>query len=153
VQCSLSYNRKKGTLRGMHYQVEPREETKLVSCLSGSVYDVIIDLREDSATYCEWMALELTARAHPVLLYIPEGFAHGFQTLEDNTQVLYQISQFYSPDCARGVRWNDPRFNIRWPEDQRILSERDKQYPDFEAKATDLESEARIKHHQERIIR
>jgi dTDP-4-dehydrorhamnose 3,5-epimerase len=134
AQCNLSYNRKKGTLRGMHYQVAPREEAKLVSCVSGAIYDVIVDLRADSTTYCEWLAVELSARSRRRMLYIPEGFAHGFQTLADNTEVFYQISEFYAPEYARGVRWNDPAFGIQWPEDQRILSDRDRNYPDFTGK-------------------
>jgi dTDP-4-dehydrorhamnose 3,5-epimerase len=131
AQCNLSYNRKKGTLRGMHYQVAPREEAKLVSCISGAIYDVIVDLRADSTTYCEWLAVELNGRGYRRMLYIPEGFAHGFQTLEDNSEVFYQISEYYAPEYARGIRWNDPAFGIQWPEDQRILSERDRSYPDF----------------------
>lgn len=132
AQCSISYNRKKGTLRGMHYQVAPREEAKLVSCVSGAIYDVIVDLRADSATYCEWLAVELNARGHRRMIYIPEGFAHGFQTLEDDSEVFYQMSEVYAPEYARGIRWNDPAFAIRWPEDQRILSDRDRNFSDFE---------------------
>jgi dTDP-4-dehydrorhamnose 3,5-epimerase len=131
AQCNVSYNRKKGTLRGMHYQVAPREEAKLVSCVSGAIYDVVIDLRTGSRTYGEWMAVELsTLRAHR-MLYIPEGFANGFQTLEDDSQVFYQMSEFYAPEYARGIRWNDPAFCIRWPIDSYILSERDRHHPDF----------------------
>ena len=132
VQCNLSYNREKGTLRGMHYQVAPKEEAKLVSCTLGAIYDVIVDVRVDSPTYCEWLAVELSARGRGRLLYIPEGFAHGFQTLEDHTEVFYQMSEFYAPECARGVRWNDPTFGIQWPEGPRIMSERDRSYPDFD---------------------
>ena len=131
AQCDISYNRKKGTLRGMHYQVTPFGEAKLVICVSGSIYDVIIDLRPDSPTYCEWMAMELTARGPWRMLYVPENFAHGFQTLEDETQVFYQMSQLYHPESARGLRWNDPAFNIRWPDGQRIISEKDRSFPDF----------------------
>jgi dTDP-4-dehydrorhamnose 3,5-epimerase len=112
--------------------VAPRSEAKLVTCLAGSIYDVIIDLRADSTTYGEWLAVEL--RAHGRMLYIPEGFAHGFQTLEDNTEVFYQMSEFYSPESARGVRWDDPAFAIQWPEGPRILSERDRNYPDFDGR-------------------
>ena len=131
AQCNISYSRKKGTLRGMHYQVAPFGEAKLVICVSGSIYDVIIDLRPDSPTYCEWMAMELTARGPRHMLYVPENFAHGFQTLEDETQVFYQMSQLYHPESARGLRWNDPAFNIRWPDGQRIISEKDRSFPDF----------------------
>src|SRR5262249_35834055 len=131
AQCNLSYNRKRGTLRGMHYQITPRAEAKLVRCISGSIFDVIIDLRPESPTYCQWTAVELSARAEPTMLFVPEGFAHGFQTLQDDTEVMYQHSEFYSPDHARGIRWNDPAFGIQWPQDERIISERDRSYPDF----------------------
>ena len=131
AQCNISYNRKKGTLRGMHYQVAPYCEAKLVTCIAGSIYDVIIDLRANSNTYCQWLAVELSAHGVGGMLYIPEGFAHGFQTLEDNTEVFYQISEYYAPECARGIRWNDPFFAIPWPDGPRILSDRDKAYPDF----------------------
>jgi dTDP-4-dehydrorhamnose 3,5-epimerase len=131
AQCNLSYNHKKGTLRGMHYQVAPWEEAKLVSCVSGAIYDVIVDLRADSTTHCQWLAVELGARGRRRMLYIPEGFAHGFQTLEDDTEVFYQMSQFYVPESARGMRWNDPAFAIQWPDGPRILSARDMNYPDF----------------------
>jgi len=130
VQCNISYNKKKGTLRGMHYQVAPHEEAKLVSCLRGAIYDVIIDLRPDSPTYCKWFAMKLNSLNY-VVLYVPEGFAHGFQTLEDNTVVLYQISEFYHPECATGVKWNDPTFGIEWPLSVRIMSKKDMNYPDF----------------------
>ena len=132
AQCNISFNRKKGTLRGMHYQVAPHSEAKLVTCVAGSMYDVIIDLRADSATYRQWLAIELSARERN-MLYIPEGFAHGFQTLEGDTLVFYQMFQFYEPAASRGVRWDDPAFAIKWPEGPRTLSERDKNYPDFEA--------------------
>lgn len=133
VQCNLSYNRKRGTLRGMHYQIAPREEAKLVSCTSGRIYDVVIDLRANSATYCKWLAVELSARGRR-MLYVPEGCAHGFQTLEDDSQVFYQMSDFYARECVRGIRWNDPAFGIQWPEDPRIMSERDRDYPDFDGR-------------------
>jgi dTDP-4-dehydrorhamnose 3,5-epimerase len=138
AQCNISYNRKKGTLRGMHYQVSPYGEAKLVTCFAGSIYDVIIDLRPDSTTYCDWLATELSAHGRRNMLYIPEGFAHGFQTLEDNSEVFYQMSQFYVPGSAKGVRWNDPAFAIRWPECPPILSDRDKSYPDFHFGRTTL---------------
>lgn len=130
AQCNISYNKKKGTLRGMHYQVAPHEEAKLVSCIMGAVYDVIIDLRRDSPTKRQWLEVELTAD-NLRMLYIPEGFAHGFQTLEDNTVVFYQMSELYHQECARGVRWDDLAFGIVWPDDVRFISERDQQYPDF----------------------
>lgn len=131
AQCNISHNRKKGTLRGMHYQIAPHAEAKLVTCLAGSIYDVIIDLRPDSITYCHWLAVELSARRRRSLIYIPEGFAHGFQTLEDDTEVFYQMSQAYVPEAARGVRWNDPGFAIHWPDGPRTISVRDQNYPDF----------------------
>jgi dTDP-4-dehydrorhamnose 3,5-epimerase len=130
VQCNTSFNKLKGTLRGMHYQVTPHAETKLVRCTMGAVYDVIIDLRSDSATFKKHLAVELSA-ANRRMLYIPIGFAHGFQTLEDDTEVFYQMSEYYESECATGVRWNDPVFDIQWPEDNRIISSRDRQYPDF----------------------
>ena len=137
VQCNISYNKKKGTLRGMHYQAAPHEEAKIVSCIRGAIYDVIIDLRQNSPTHCQWFAVELTAHSSPLtapykMLYIPEGFAHGFQTLEDNTVVFYQMSEFYHPECARGVRWDDPAFGIEWPLPNPILSAKDLSYPDFQ---------------------
>ncbi|MCK5616562.1 dTDP-4-dehydrorhamnose 3,5-epimerase [Candidatus Pacearchaeota archaeon] len=130
AQCNVSSNRKKGMLRGMHYQVAPHQEAKLVSCLRGSIYDVIIDLRPDSPTYCTSMAVELSAKNYKAL-YIPEGFAHGFQTLEDDTVVFYQMSEFYYPECFRGIRWNDPSFGVNWPVPDPMLSERDRSHPVF----------------------
>lgn len=130
VQCSISYNKKKGTLRGMHYQIAPFGEVKLIRCTMGAIYDVIIDLRSDSPNYTKHLTSVLTA-SNRHMLYIPEGFAHGFQTLEDNTEVFYQMSQVYMPESARGVRWNDPVFGIQWPPDERIIADRDQQYPDF----------------------
>jgi dTDP-4-dehydrorhamnose 3,5-epimerase len=130
VQCSISFNNRKGTLRGMHYQVAPHAEAKLVRCAAGAVYDVIVDLRPDSRTFCRWYGVELTAENRRAL-FIPEGLAHGFLTLVDNTEVFYQMSEFYSPDCARGARWNDPAFDIRWPAPVVMMSPRDAAYPDF----------------------
>jgi dTDP-4-dehydrorhamnose 3,5-epimerase len=131
VQCSISFNRKKGTLRGMHYQTAPFEEAKVVRCTSGAIYDVIIDLRPWSPTYKQWLAVELSADNRK-MLYIPEGFAHGFQTVADNTEVFYQMSEFYHPECARGIRWDDPVFGIRWPEtEERIISPKDQNYPGY----------------------
>jgi dTDP-4-dehydrorhamnose 3,5-epimerase len=130
AQCSVSFNRKRGTLRGMHYQRAPHQEAKLVRCTAGAIYDVIVDLRHDSPTFAQWMGVELTD-TNRRMLYIPEDFAHGFQTLEDNTEVFYQISEFYEPDSAAGVRWDDPAFGIQWPTAERIISARDATYPDF----------------------
>ena len=130
VQCSTSFNEVKGTLRGMHYQAAPYAEAKLVRCTLGAIYDVIIDLRPDSASFMHWIAAELTADSRR-MIYLPEGFAHGFQTLEDRSEVYYQISQVYQPEYARGIRWNDPSFGIRWPLENPVLSTRDSQFPDF----------------------
>jgi dTDP-4-dehydrorhamnose 3,5-epimerase len=128
VQCSVSFNLKKGTLRGMHYQVTPHEEAKLVRCTRGSICDVAVDLRPTSPAFGKWTAEELTAD-NGRALYIPGGFAHGFQTLSDSTEVFYQMSEFYHPESARGVRWNDPTFGIIWPIPNPIISERDKNLP------------------------
>ena len=130
AQCNISYNAKKGTLRGMHYQTAPFEEAKLARCTAGAIFDVIIDLRPHSATFREWISVELDA-GNRRMLYIPEGFAHGFMTLKDNTEVFYQMSEFYMPEYARGVRWDDPAFNIPWPIDVTTISEKDARYPDF----------------------
>lgn len=130
VQCNISFNRNKGTLRGMHYQVKPYEEAKLVRCTMGAVYDVIIDLRVTSPTFRQWVAAELTA-SNRRMLYIPEGFANGFQTLKDDTEVFYQMSAVYSPGHSAGVRWDDPAFGIDWPPGDRVISARDRAYPDF----------------------
>lgn len=130
VQSSISFNHNRGTLRGMHYQTAPHEEVKLVRCTTGAIYDVVIDLRESSPTFMEWTAVELSAQNH-LTLYIPENCAHGFQTLVDNTEVLYQMSEFYAPESARGVRWDDPAFGIQWPPAGRTISTRDATYPDF----------------------
>jgi dTDP-4-dehydrorhamnose 3,5-epimerase len=130
AQCNVSFNKRKGTLRGMHYQAAPFAEAKLVRCTAGSIYDVIIDLRPASATFKRHFAVELSAENRR-MLYIPESFAHGFQTLEDDTEVFYQMAQRYSAEHARGVRWNDPAFGIEWPKGERIIIERDQNYPDF----------------------
>jgi dTDP-4-dehydrorhamnose 3,5-epimerase len=130
VQCNVSFNKRKGTLRGMHYQAAPFAEAKLVRCTSGSIYDVIIDLRPSSATFKKYFAVELSAE-NGRMLYIPEDFAHGFQTLQDDTEVFYQMAQRYSGEHGRGVRWNDPAFGIEWPEGERIIIERDRNYPNF----------------------
>jgi dTDP-4-dehydrorhamnose 3,5-epimerase len=133
AQCSTSFNKRKGTLRGMHYQAAPFAETKIVRCTRGSIHDVIIDLRPASPTFTRHVAVVLTAEDRKAL-YIPAGFAHGFQTLEDDTEVLYQISEFYSPEHSRGVRWDDPAFQIAWPPDDRTMSERDRSYPDLRSR-------------------
>ncbi len=130
VQCSISYNRMAGTLRGMHFQREPHAEAKLVRCTTGAIHDVILDLRPSSPTYLSWISVELTA-SNRLALYVPAGLAHGFQTLVDDTEVFYQISEFYHPESADGVRWDDPAFRIRWPLPNPILSSKDKQYPDY----------------------
>ena len=137
VQCNTSFNARKGTLRGMHYQSQPHEEVRLVRCARGSIYDVIVDLRPDSPTFKQWVAAELTEKNRR-MLYVPEGFAHGFQTLEDDAEVFYQMSEFYAPEYARGVRWNDPAFGINWPAGERIICTRDQSFPDFNAQKPDL---------------
>ena len=129
-QCSVSFNHRKGTLRGMHYQAAPFEEVKVVRCNRGAIYDVIIDLRPASPAFKKWFAVRLDEE-NGHMLYIPKGFAHGFQTLLDDTEVFYQMSQAFSPHHARGVRWNDPAFSIKWPEDERIILDRDRNYADF----------------------
>jgi len=140
VQCDISFSKTNGTLRGMHYQLSPFEEVKLVRCTKGSIYDAIIDLRRDSATFKKYFALVLSADNHK-MLYVPEGFAHGFLTLEDHTEVFYQMSEFHAPEHGRGVRWNDPTFNIAWPLTPRVMSERDRTYPDSGIKSdSDLSS-------------
>jgi dTDP-4-dehydrorhamnose 3,5-epimerase len=131
AQCSVSFNQRKGTLRGLHYQDAPYREAKLVRCTRGSVYDVVVDLRPQSPLFRNWVAVVLKAEQRN-MLYVPEGCAHGFLTLEDATEVFYQISEFYHPELSRGVRWNDPAFEITWPEPMQVISERDRTYPDFE---------------------
>ena len=130
VQCNISYNKKRGTLRGMHYQATPYEEAKLVSCTKGAIYDVIIDVRPSSNTYKKWVSVELTDENRK-MIYIPKGFAHGFLTLMDNTEVFYQMSEFFMPEYARGIRWNDPAFGINWAADVTAISEKDQKYDDF----------------------
>lgn len=131
VQCNMSFNHQSGTLRGMHYQVEPSEEVKLIRCIRGAVFDAIVDLRSDSPTYKRWIGVELTADNRRAL-YVPEGFAHGYQTLVDGTETMYQVSRFYSPADERGVRWDDPAFGIEWPGAiTRIISDKDKSWPNF----------------------
>lgn len=128
AQCSISYNHRRGTLRGLHYQVSPYAETKLVRCVAGAIFDVAVDLRQDSATFGRWFAVELNA-VNRWALSIPEGCAHGFQTLVDASEVFYQISEFYQMPAARGVRWNDPELAISWPIEEVIISARDREWP------------------------
>ena len=130
VQCNLSYNHRRGTLRGMHLQIAPHPEAKVVRCTRGALYDVIIDLRPHSPTFTQWIAATLTADNRH-MLYVPAGCAHGFQTLVDETEVFYQMSACYHPDSARGVRWDDPTFGVAWPIPNPVMSERDRTYPDF----------------------
>jgi dTDP-4-dehydrorhamnose 3,5-epimerase len=131
VQANTAFNRRKGTLRGMHFQAAPHEEAKLVRCTRGAVYDVIVDLRRDSPTFTRWVSVELTVE-NDTMLYAPEGFAHGYQTLEDETETSYLMSQRYEPSAGRGVRWDDPAFGIEWPDEgDRTINERDRTWPDF----------------------
>lgn len=131
VQSSISFNKKKGTLRGLHYQRAPHEETKLVRCTMGAIFDVVLDLRPQSPSFKKHVAVELTA-GNRKMIVIPKGCAHGFQTLQDDTEVLYHMSEFHAPDHAAGVRWDDPAFGIVWPDGNPILSERDRSFPDFD---------------------
>jgi len=131
VQCNISFNRHSGTLRGMHYQIPPHTEAKLVRCTRGAIYDVIIDLRPSSPTYQKWTGVELTAENRSAL-YIPAGFAHGFQTLADDSEIFYQMSEFFAPEAARGIRWNDPTFGITWPLPVRVISKKDSAIPNFD---------------------
>jgi dTDP-4-dehydrorhamnose 3,5-epimerase len=130
-QCNTSFNSRAGTLRGMHFQAAPQREAKLVRCTRGAIYDVIVDLRVDSPTRFEWIGVDLT-EDNGTALFIPEGFAHGFLTRADTTEVHYHMSDFHRPQGARGVRWDDPRFSIRWPITPSVISERDATYPDFD---------------------
>jgi dTDP-4-dehydrorhamnose 3,5-epimerase len=130
VQCNISYNISKGTLRGLHYQVSPCEEAKLVRCTMGAIFDVIVDLRPESPTFKHYFA-DILSAGNRKMLFIPEGFAHGLLTLQDDSEVLYQMSDFYSLDHAKGARWNDPAFGIQWPDEVLVVSERDRGYPDF----------------------
>lgn len=130
AQCNISYSHKRGTLRGMHFQTAPHAEVKLVRCTVGAIFDVIVDLRPSSSAYTKYFSVVLSS-ANRHMLYIPEGMAHGYQTLEDSTEVFYQMSHRYEGSSAGGVRWNDPQFGIAWPPDTRIIAERDQQYPDF----------------------
>jgi dTDP-4-dehydrorhamnose 3,5-epimerase len=131
VEANFSYNHQRGTLRGLHWQATPHGQAKLVGCTRGSIFDVAVDLRPDSATYKQWIGIELSS-ANRLMLYLPDGFAHGYLTLEDASEVLYLVTSGYVPDSGRGARWNDPAFGIRWPDvGQLIVNERDRNYPDF----------------------
>jgi dTDP-4-dehydrorhamnose 3,5-epimerase len=130
VQCNVSVNHRKGTLRGMHFQRAPSPEGKLVTCTRGRIYDVVVDIRRDSPSFRKWAGFELSEK-NKTLLYIPPGFAHGFQTLEDETDVFYQMTEFYRPELADGVRWDDPAFAISWPLPVSTISEKDRSLPDF----------------------
>ena len=131
AESSLSFNRLRGTLRGLHYQVAPHEETKFIMCVRGAVYDVIVDLRKDSSTYLKWFGAELSIENRQ-MLYVPAGVAHGFITLQDSSYLHYQISGGYHASAARGVRWNDPAFGIDWPLQPKVIAERDRDYEDFQ---------------------
>jgi len=137
VQTNISFNPKKGTLRGMHYQVAPYRESKLVRCTKGAIYDVIVDLRANSETYMQWVGVELTADNYK-MLFVPEGFAHGYLTLQNDTEVIYQVSEFYAPGAEQGIRWDDPAFKIEWPLDPVLISEKDKAHPDFKEELTTM---------------
>jgi len=131
VESNISYNFRRGTLRGLHYQAAPHGQAKLVRCTRGAIFDVAVDLRPGSKTFRQWFALELTAENH-LMLYLPGDLAHGFQTLEDETEVFYQVSGFYHPESYEGLRWDDPAFRIEWPDvSERIMLARDLSYPDF----------------------
>jgi dTDP-4-dehydrorhamnose 3,5-epimerase len=132
VQCNISYSRRRGTLRGMHYQVPPHAEDKLVRVTHGAIYDVAVDLREESPTYRRWRGFELT-RGNAMMLFVPKGIAHGFLTLTDDAEVFYLVTASYTREAERGVRWNDPAFGIEWPIEPVVISERDRSHPDFEA--------------------
>jgi dTDP-4-dehydrorhamnose 3,5-epimerase len=127
VQMSFSYSKQKGTLRGMHFQKTPFDEEKIVRCMKGKIFDVIIDLRKESKTYKKWISFELDSNDLK-MIYIPKGFAHGFQTLEDDTEVFYQMSNWFSPEHATGIRWDDSGFNIKWPIKNPIISKKDRSY-------------------------
>jgi len=131
LQCSISFNKKRGTIRGLHYQLPPFEETKLVQCTRGKIYDVIVDLRKSSKTYKQWFGIELSEDNHKIM-YIPKGFAHGFQTLRDDSEISYQISEYHKPEYYAGISWNDPSFDIKWPIKPTIISKKDSMLKNFE---------------------
>jgi dTDP-4-dehydrorhamnose 3,5-epimerase len=137
AQVSVSYNAFKGTLRGLHYQGAPHEEVKLVRCTRGRIYDVIVDLRPESPTFLHWIAVELGGENQNCMVYVPERFAHGFQTLEDDTEVLYQVSEFYAPDSAKGIRYDDPRLGVEWPLPVSAISDRDASWADLRCESRD----------------
>ena len=130
-QCNLTLTKLRGALRGMHFQAAPKPETKLIRCAAGKIFDVVLDVRRDSPTFGKWEGFELSAQNHRQL-YVPSGFAHGFQCLEDNCEVFYQMSEFFAPDLARGIRWDDPFFHVRWPQKPTLLSLKDRQFLDFD---------------------
>ncbi len=131
AQANIAYNNRAGTLRGMHRQISPHEEAKLVRCTRGVLYDVIVDLRPDSPTHCQWIGVELTQDNHR-MLFVPEGFAHGYLTLSTDSEVFYLVSEFYAPEAERGVRWDDPAFSIKWPDmDDYLISDKDRSWPDY----------------------
>ena len=135
VQTNVSFSEKRGTLRGMHYQNPPHQEAKLIRCTRGRLYDVIVDVRPGSDTYGQWMGVELSAESHR-MFYVPEGFAHGFLTLEDETEAVYQVSAFYAPGAEQGLRYDDPALGIEWPAAVRVISEKDRSWPAFDTLAT-----------------
>jgi dTDP-4-dehydrorhamnose 3,5-epimerase len=130
-QCNLTLTKKRGAIRGMHFQSEPKPEIKLIRCAAGKIYDVLLDVRRDSPTFGKWEGFELSA-ANRRQLYVPGGFAHGFQCLEDNCEVFYQMSEFYAPELARGIRWNDPFFKVHWPLEPTVIAAKDREFADFE---------------------
>jgi dTDP-4-dehydrorhamnose 3,5-epimerase len=131
AQVNTSLNKEKGTLRGLHYQKLPYQETKLIRCIRGKIFDVIVDLRPYSASFKQWFGLELSQDNYK-MLYAPDNFAHGFITLEDDSEILYLVSQFYHPEAEAGLRWDDPQFSIQWPGSVKVISEKDKTRPDFD---------------------
>ena len=131
AQVNVSFSKIRGTLRGLHFQRQPYRESKLMRCTKGSIYDVIIDMRPNSSTFMQWLGAELSERNHR-MLYVPEGFAHGYLTLEDNTEVTYPVSEFYTPGAEDGIRWDDQAFAIDWPIEPKVISEKDQSWPDYE---------------------
>jgi len=140
-QANISFNHKAGTLRGFHYQLEPNAETKFIRCYRGAIWDVIVDLRPESPTYLRWESVELRA-GEPRMLFVPERFGQAFLTLEDDTEVTYQVSAPYTPDAAGGIRYDDPALGVEWPMEVRVISERDRSWPDFDPAAAGIEAAA-----------
>lgn len=136
VQTNVSHSKFRGTLRGLHYQTQPHQEAKLMRCTRGAIFDVIVDVRPDSPTYLQWMGVELTAKNYR-MLYAPEGCAHGFLTLRDNTEVMYQVSAFYAPNHERGIRYDDPAIGVEWPIGVEVISNKDREWPDFDSHTLD----------------